>query len=193
MTRVLILGDTHLPAWGQLPAELCHEAATADLVVHTGDFASVDVYQELAGVSRLYAVRGNRDAEELESLLPAMQRFALAGIPVVLVHGDEWGRPRPSRLAREFGHLARVVIYGHLHKPYVEELGNCLVINPGSPTVPRSSPASYITADFAQDRVEVTVRSVGGGRLDERLFPVAGGVSGDAGDGPGGRTGEQRG
>lgn len=176
MTRALILGDTHLPAGGQLPAELLHEVVMADLVVHTGDFTSLALYRELAAANRLYAVRGNRDEEDLESLLPAIQRFDLAGLQVVLVHGDEWGRPRPSRLAREFAPGAQVVIYGHLHKPYVEELGTCLVINPGSPTVPRSSPASYITAEFHQGRVEVTVRLVGGGRWESRRFPVRDGV-----------------
>jgi putative phosphoesterase len=183
VTRVLILGDTHLPSWGQLPAELIHEVAKADLVVHTGDFDSLDVYSELAGANRLYAVRGNRDEEELDSLLPPLLRFDIAGMQVVLVHGDEWGRPRPSRLAREFASEAQVVIYGHLHKPYAEELGTCLVINPGSPTAPRSSPASYITADFHAGQVEVTVRLVGGGQWNGRLFTVPGAVSRDSGHG----------
>ncbi|MEW6522970.1 MAG: metallophosphoesterase [Bacillota bacterium] len=156
--RVLILGDTHIPEGGQVPIQLLQQAGRADLVLHTGDFTSLDCYRQFESVApRLYAVRGNRDRDELEAILLPVERFEVAGLRIVLAHGDQWGRPRPSRMARQFGQNADVVVYGHLHKPFVEQLGPCMVINPGSPVAPRSSLASYVVASFQDGKASARI------------------------------------
>jgi len=150
--RIVITGDTHIPSRGhEVPAKICQEARKSDLVIHTGDFNSVEAYRSLAQAApELRAVRGNQDVRELAKLLPTTERFAVDGLRFVVTHGHTWGRPRPSRLAREFAREADVVVYGHLHRPTILPFHGCTVINPGSPVDPRGGRPCYVVA-FVED------------------------------------------
>ncbi len=136
--RVLVLSDTHVPSRAPaLPAQLWDEVEKADVVLHAGDFESEDMACDLQAASReFHAVRGNMDFGSL-ARFPDSQSLVLGGVRVALVHGHQWGRPRPGRVAQEFVGDADLVIYGHTHLPAVRDLGSLTVLNPGSPTCPR--------------------------------------------------------
>ncbi len=157
--QIVITGDTHIPQRSEdIPQRILSAIADADLVIHTGDFNSEDAYQIFAQRSkRLHAVRGNRDEGSLEDLLPQHLAFELGGIGVTLLHGHTYGRPRPSRLAREFGPDSDLIIYGHLHRPIIVRFRGCTLINPGSPVEPRGSKASYVTASLGDGRVDARI------------------------------------
>ena len=44
-----------------------------------------------------------------------------------------------------------VAICGHTHRPKIVQLGKCLVINPGSPTYPRSARGNTMARLFVAD------------------------------------------
>lgn len=158
--RILVLSDTHIPSRASsLPGEVWREFQSADLVIHAGDLESVEILEEMEAVAReLKAVRGNMDPPSLERRIPEMEILELQGIKLAVVHGHQWGRPRPTRVAQEMAGQADVVVYGHTHLPAIRQLGKILVINPGSPTSPRGhiSPSyGIITMEKGDPRAEI--------------------------------------
>jgi putative phosphoesterase len=85
---------------------------------------------------------------------------------ITLLHaspGDLWRAPLPERPDDEFlttygGLAGRVVVYGHIHRPFVRELGNLTVANSGSVglTWDGDPRASYLLIDD----FEVIIRRV---------------------------------
>jgi len=137
--RILLLSDTHIPSRARtLPPGLWERFSSADLVLHAGDLESADILDEMESVARDFrAVRGNMDPPSLSSRLPELEILEVEDITLALVHGHQWGRPRPTRVAQEMAGRADVVVFGHNHIPAVRKLGGVLVVNPGSPTCPR--------------------------------------------------------
>ncbi|BEP12048.1 YfcE family phosphodiesterase [Acidothermaceae bacterium B102] len=152
--RLLLLADTHVPARARdLPPEVWTAVDEANIVIHAGDWVSVDLLDRLeARAEILIGVHGNNDGPELRSRLPEVQRFGLPGLQVALVH--ETG-PRTGREARADARfpLDNLIIFGHSHIPWdtVTPAGKRL-LNPGSPTDRRSQPAcTYLTATVTDD------------------------------------------
>ncbi|MBQ0165908.1 MAG: YfcE family phosphodiesterase [Treponema sp.] len=68
--------------------------------------------------------------------------FSAAGRSIFVVHGHhhnvDWGVDTLSMLAGT--NDADLIFYGHTHRPYQEEAGGSLILNPGSCSRPRGSP-----------------------------------------------------
>jgi putative phosphoesterase len=103
------------------------------------------------------------DAQLLETLAtaPTMIEFAADGTSVLLVHASPW-RPFDEYILPTSRHLPRfaelpydVVIMGHTHIPMVHQVGEVMVINPGSCSQPRDGTAegSYAVLDLATREV----------------------------------------
>ena len=69
MTRIIALSDTHLMNGDHLPVAVVTLAREADIILHAGDFVSLQAYSDLKSLGRLVAVRGNSDSPQLKSLL----------------------------------------------------------------------------------------------------------------------------
>lgn len=91
--------------------------------------------------------------------LPVSQWLTLDGLRYLLVHGsprdplDEYNRPEVDFWApRLEGVEADVICVGHTHQPYILEVGDKLVINPGSVGQPRDGDprAAYALIDNRQ-------------------------------------------
>lgn len=147
MIRILALGDTHLEN-EELPSALVELARSADIIIHTGDFVSMQIHSALADLGRLEAVHGNSDTPRLKRLLPERRQIEVSGIRIGIVHMASHG---PSLVGAEM--MARemdvnVLVFGHIHRPVIER-GERLLICPGSPTQPRLSlpSAAWIEVD----------------------------------------------
>ncbi|SFS98919.1 metallophosphoesterase family protein [Marininema halotolerans] len=135
--RVLIISDTHGEA--KLLKEVCHRVG-ADHVIHCGDFTT-DV-AELPTVP-LTIVQGNCDWEDV----PKDVLWDAGRIRFYVTHGHKY-QVNSSLLpiqyrAEEVG--AQVACFGHSHFPVCEQVGNLLLLNPGSITSPRG----YRTPTYA--------------------------------------------
>ncbi len=136
MVRVIALSDTHLETG--LPERLVERLQGADLILHAGDFITLEVYRSLSGLGRLEAVCGNADSPELKRLLPVRRTIEVEGVRIGLVHmashsADLTGA---DMMAREMD--VDVLVFGHIHRPVIEK-GKRLLVCPGSPTLPRMS------------------------------------------------------
>lgn len=141
--KLIAISDTHLRT-GEIPQQLQSILEDYDLIVHAGDFSTVEAYQAFNVSGKLKAVSGNDDSFELRQLLPERLKFEVAGVRIGVVH--EGGLSVMDTTAQ--GYLAKemrvdVLIFGHLHRPLIEK-NDVMLICPGSPTKPRMSSPSAV-------------------------------------------------
>jgi putative phosphoesterase len=86
------------------------------------------------------AVMGNMDHADLQTTLPERRVVEVEGLRIGLVHDAGPRAGREHRLRAAFPDCA-VIVYGHTHVPQLERHGGVWIVNPGSPTERRSSPA----------------------------------------------------
>jgi hypothetical protein len=141
---IAVISDTHLPRGARRLPEACVERiAEADLLIHAGDFSTLDVLRELEAIGPpLLGVHGNVDSAELRRVLPAERVVEAEGVRIGMVHDAGPRRGRMERLRARFGERADVVVFGHSHMPLHEQAEDGFqILNPGSPTERRRAPA----------------------------------------------------
>jgi uncharacterized protein len=141
---IAVISDTHLPRGARRLPDACLERiAAADLLLHAGDFVTVEVLRELEALGPpVAAVHGNVDSAELRGLLPAERVVGAEGARIALIHDAGPRAGRLGRMRRRFGDRADAVVFGHSHLP-LHETGEdgFQIFNPGSPTERRRAPA----------------------------------------------------
>ena len=123
----------------------------ADVVVHAGDWVSVELLDRLeARARRLIGVVGNNDGAELRARLPEIATADLDGLRLAVVHETGQATGREQRCARRFPDVD-VLVFGHSHIPWDSVAGSGLrLLNPGSPTDRRRQPThTWMTAEAA--------------------------------------------
>lgn len=147
--RLVLTSDTHVPARARdLPAALWSAIAAADLVVHAGDWVSVELLDRVeARAARLVGVYGNNDGPPLRDRLPEIATVELGGLRLCVVHETGSATGREARCAARFP-ACDVLVFGHSHIPWDTVTPNGLrLLNPGSPTDRRRQPhATFMTA-----------------------------------------------
>jgi putative phosphoesterase len=138
---IAVISDTHLPR-GQrrIPDGCIERLKEADLILHAGDFTSIDALVEIESIGPpLAAVYGNVDSEQVRRHLPAERVVDADGVRIGMLHDAGPSRGRIERMKLRFPD-ADAVIYGHSHVPLHEEQDGLQVFNPGSPTDRRRQP-----------------------------------------------------
>jgi putative phosphoesterase len=160
---VAVISDTHMPRGERrLPAAFAERIAAADLLLHAGDFVTLDILHELERIGPpLVGVHGNVDTAELRQQLPAERVVRVEDARIAMVHDAGARSGRLERMRRRFGDVADAVVFGHSHLP-LHERGEegFQIFNPGSPTERRRAPTH--TMGLAQ---------VEGGRIKFSLIP----------------------
>jgi uncharacterized protein len=137
---IAILGDTHLPRGSRRLSESCLQILQmADLIVHTGDFTTAAVLEELRAFAPVAAVHGNVDERPLREALPERASVEHDGLRLGLVHESGLVSGRHARL-RSWFPAADLIAYGHTHAPELVHDGRAWIVNPGSPTERRRAP-----------------------------------------------------
>lgn len=154
MTILGVIADTHIPdrMRGLHPEVIpLFEESGVQAILHAGDVSVPRVLEELGEIAPVYAVRGNRDFWRLR-YLPLFVNLEFNGVPMVLAHGQgRWwnylaGKAyylayglQPERYKRrlvESFPQARVIIFGHIHVPINDWMGERLLFNPGTACCP---------------------------------------------------------
>jgi uncharacterized protein len=153
-TRVVVIGDTHMPRFGRvLPGPLVEGLRAADLILHVGDMTDAFVLDLLAAFAPVEAVAGNNDPPELVERLGHARVVEVEQLRVGLTHGYRGpGRTTPERAWRTFESWQPpidAICFGHSHQPLVEQRDGIWLLNPGSPTDRRREPSySFLTLDI---------------------------------------------
>jgi uncharacterized protein len=122
MVRIGVISDTH----GLLRDEAVATLRGCELIIHAGDIGRPQVLERLGEVAPVLAVRGNVDSGGWAQELPYRRTVAVDEVRLRVLHVREEFREDPVRE----GYSA--VIYGHSHRPAVEEREGVLFLNPGS-------------------------------------------------------------
>jgi putative phosphoesterase len=117
-----VISDTH----GLLRPEAVEALRGSDRILHAGDIGTPDIFEALAKIAPVTAVRGNVDTASWARDLPATEAVEIGGVSIYMLH--DRGRLDLKPQAAGF----RVVIYGHSHQPKIEEENGVLYFNPGS-------------------------------------------------------------
>lgn len=141
--RAAVMADTH----GVLRPEVERILETCDVIIHAGDFDSQMLYHKLEVNQPLYAVRGNND-RGWSGGLAAVKRFEIGGVKFIMAH-ERVDIPSPP------GDV-QVVIFGHSHMFYQQEINGRLWLNPGSCGYKRFTlPLSLAVMTIEDGRFEV--------------------------------------
>ena len=151
-----IISDTH----GLLRGEVFEVFAGVEHILHAGDFGEVEILDELAAIAPVTGVWGNVDGWDVRKRVPEVAEVELAGTRVVVLHGMQLGAPTPVKAAAAYPD-AGLVVFGHSHRPVIEQVGSVLAVNPGS-----AGPRRF------RDPVTVALAEIEGGKVTARLVEL---------------------
>ena len=138
-----------------MPGAVWDAIDRADVVIHAGDWVSVDLLDELeARAQRLVGCWGNNDGPELRARLPEVARVTLDGVSVAVAHETGAAKGREERCERAYPDV-ELLVFGHSHIPWDTTTPRGLrLLNPGSPTDRRRQPyCTYQTATIESGRL----------------------------------------
>ncbi len=151
--RVGVISDTHIPQFKKLPEAIWEHFAGVELIIHAGDLSVLSVIDELETIAPVVAVQGNVEEEEVILKLPIKREVVVGFCRIGIVHilGDSHNRVKVAR--QEFPE-ARVVVFGHSHIPWNQDVNGQLMFNPGSATDRRRQPRCSIGLLYVDDEVK---------------------------------------
>lgn len=120
--RVGVISDTH----GLLRPEALKALQSAEHILHAGDVGDPAILDTLRTIAPATAIRGNIDEGGPCDHLPPTELVELNGRGIYMLHDV-----KQLDLNPEAAGIAAVV-FGHSHKPLVEQRRGVLFLNPGS-------------------------------------------------------------
>lgn len=143
--KILIVSDTHGREYTLEKA--LKKTGPIDQLIHLGDVeGGEERIRMLAGNAPAAIIAGNND---FFCDLPDERMFTLEGYRIWMTHGHRYfvhsGILYLEREARKKG--ADIVMYGHTHKPMIQQEEKLLVLNPRQPffaETGRASPDLYL-------------------------------------------------
>lgn len=132
--KVLIVSDTH--GYDQNFEAAVNQEAPIDVLIHCGDIEGSEDYFEALVECPVYMVRGNND---FFSDLPGEMVFRLNDHKIFLTHGHCYGVSMGIEHVLDEGidRGADIIMFGHTHRPLLEEENGVTILNPGSLSFPR--------------------------------------------------------
>ena len=130
--KIAVLSDTHLSSIKGLPEKIIDSISRVDLIIHAGDFTTIEVLNELKQLGKIRAVHGNMDSTELKATLPTKEIIGIGNKRIGIIHGGgaPWGIEK--RLRNAFAQdRVDVIIYGHSHESQNKVTDGILFFNPG--------------------------------------------------------------
>jgi hypothetical protein len=117
-----VISDTH----GLLRPQAVEALRGSDRILHAGDVGAPEILEALKQIAPVIAIRGNVDTAPWATTLPLTEVLEVNGVSIYMLHDLAQLDLKPQ--AAGF----RVVVYGHSHKPKIEEKNGVLYFNPGS-------------------------------------------------------------
>ena len=148
--KILIVSDTHGRHYNL--ETVLEKEKPLDLLIHLGDVEGNEDYIELIAECPVEIVAGNND---YYSDLPGEREIRIGKYRELLTHGHYYyvnsGTERIKREALIRG--LDIVMFGHTHKPIIEQEENIIILNPGSISYPRQEgrKASYIVMNMDKE------------------------------------------
>ena len=157
-----LISDTHIPDRAkEIPEKVFEAFREVDLIMHAGDLTSPKVIDDLEQIAPVMAIQGNMDrAKGID--LPAAKVIEAEGLKIGIVHGEVYPRADTQQLV----YLAKeldvdILVSGHSHQPKIEQTDGVLLLNPGSPIVPRLADRTVMILEINDKKVDVEIIKIG--------------------------------
>lgn len=148
--KVLIVSDTH--GHEENLERVLQRENDIDQFIHLGDVEGQEDYFEVIAGCPVHIVSGNND---FFSDLPREEDFWIGKYHVLITHGHYYGVSLGTEMLKEEARARKfdIVMYGHTHRPEIEEENDLVVLNPGSLSYPRQfgRKPSYIIMEIDWD------------------------------------------
>lgn len=157
-----LISDTHIPDRArELPQNVFETFNNVDLILHAGDLTSLKVIEQLEKIAPVMAIQGNMDRANGINL-PKAKVIEAEGLKIGIIHGEVYPRGDTQQLlylARELN--VDILISGHSHQPKIEQIEGILLLNPGSPVVPRLADRTVMLLEINNKEVDVEIVKIG--------------------------------
>ena len=157
-----LISDTHIPNRAKkIPQKVFDAFSDVDLILHAGDLTSLKVIEDLEEIAPVIAIQGNMDrAKGID--LPMAKTIEAEDLKIGIAHGEVYPRADTQQLV----YLAKqldvdILITGHSHQPKIEQTDGVLLINPGSPVVPRLADRTVMILEINNREVDVEIIKIG--------------------------------
>lgn len=153
--KIGLISDTHIPAFSpEPPRQILKAFRDVDLILHAGDIYATSCLDWLEQIAPVLAVEFHTWNQN-DPRRPETRVFDVEGYTIAMVHALDLvgmtSEPFQGTLPRDypqqgslekavklrFGQAADIVVFGHTHYEMVDDYQGILLVNPGSPTVPR--------------------------------------------------------
>ncbi|WP_353093252.1 metallophosphoesterase [Tissierella praeacuta] len=152
--RIAVVSDTH--GDNKAIIEKLSEIKKPDILCHLGDYVTDAVKISKAIGVKAIIVRGNGDY--LHSEYKEDEIIDIRGKKILLTHGHKYnvqnGMTNLYYKGLELG--VDMVLFGHIHIPIIEKIGDMIIMNPGSPSLPRNAEK---TRTFGMVEIEETIKT----------------------------------
>lgn len=157
-----VISDTHIPERAEKIPDIVFEIfKNVDIILHAGDLVTVDVHKQLEKVAPTRCVQGNMD-RYYGLHLPKNHTFAVEGYKIGLDHGEVYPRGDTQQLKYIALELdVDILITGHTHWAFIKEFDDIILLNPGSPTVPRMSDPSVMLLEIEKETMDSRIIKIG--------------------------------
>lgn len=132
--KVLIISDTH--GHNRELEKVLDKVKPIDALIHCGDIEGQEDYITALADCETFIVAGNND---YFSALPKELEFVLGEKKILLTHGHYYGVSMGNEKMLEEGRSngVDIVMFGHTHRPCLEQYDDITLLNPGSLSYPR--------------------------------------------------------
>lgn len=146
--KILVTSDTH-GSYSDI-SDYIITNNDIDLLIHAGD--GVEDVRNISYETGIdyYTVKGNNDFfinEDYEKVIE------IAGNKIFLSHGHKYGvdfsYDNILEKAKEFN--CEIAIFGHIHTYINKEVNGILLLNPGSPSLPRDGVRSFVILEIDEE------------------------------------------
>lgn len=148
--KILIVSDTH--GRDTTLKHLLAQVKPIDMLIHCGDVEGSEDYIRGMADCPVHIVAGNND---FFCELPKEEEFLIGKYRVLLTHGHYYYITMGTQMIKEDGRARGfdIVMFGHTHRPYLEQDKDIVVLNPGSLSYPRQEgrKPSYILMELDRE------------------------------------------
>ncbi len=175
--KLVIASDIHGSAYYAQKVKDAFERENGDLLVLLGDiyyhgprnpfprdYAPMQVAEIFNALKdRLLVIKGNCDSE-VDAMISEFDfnefsQIVADGLKVTLTHGHKFNKDAMPVNAGD------VMCYGHFHTGFITQVGDTVVANAGSVSLPKDgTPSSYLTLD----KGNLTLKDIDGNVIDGR-------------------------
>ncbi len=148
--KILVVSDTH--GRDTVLREVLKKVKPIDMLIHCGDSEGSEEYIRSMTECPVYMVAGNND---FFCDLPREEEISIGKYRALVTHGHYYYISMGTEMLKEDARARgfNLVMFGHTHRPYLEQDKDITILNPGSLSYPRQEgrKPSYILMDLDRE------------------------------------------